>query len=112
MATRKPVIDLDDLLDELNRGKVYECSLRDPDERFSLDGMQSGACVYIDPRPAILETLIHELIHRRKPRLTERTVTITARNIVVAMDEATKRLWWQRYKRIRKKGRPMDLPDD
>lgn len=97
---------LDDLLDELNRGKVYECSLRDP--RFHLDGLQLGDCVYIDPRSAILETLIHELIHRRHPRLGERTVTRAARKLLASMDEPTKIAWWRRYNRLKRKGRPVE----
>lgn len=64
--------DLDDLYDELQRGKVYECSLRDP--KWHLDGLSEGKCVYIDPRPAILETLVHELLHRLKPTWSEMAV--------------------------------------
>ena len=65
-------IDLDDLMDELNRGRVYECSLHDP--FFHLDGLQQGEQVFVDPRPAVLETVLHELLHRRKPRWGERRV--------------------------------------
>jgi hypothetical protein len=97
---------LDDLIDELHRGPVVECSLRDP--RFHLDGLQLGSCVYIDPRPAILETLIHELIHRRHPRLGERAVTRHARKLLGSMDEATKIRWWKLYSKVKRKGRPVD----
>ena len=97
---------LDDLLDELARGRVWECSLRDP--KWQLDGLQDGENIYIDPRPAILETLLHELIHRRHRRWGERRVAILARNLVVKMDEATKRRWWLAYLRTRKRGRPVD----
>lgn len=100
---------LDDLFDELNRGRVYECSLRDPTQTVVLDGLQDGECVYIDPRPAVLETLLHELLHRRKPRLSERTVTQSARQLVGHMDEVTKQRWWRRYQRVKKKGRPVDV---
>lgn len=110
--SKNPTVELDDLYDELLRGKVYECSLRDPEERFVLDGLQSGDCIYIDPRPAILETLIHELIHRRKPRLSERTVTRLAKLIVGGMDEQTKQVWWRRYQKIKRRGRPVDVSND
>lgn len=98
---------LDDLLDESNRGKVYECSLRD--KRWHLDGLQSGDAIYIDPRPAILETFLHELLHRRKPRWGERAVTRQARRLVGRMDEATKAKWWARYCRVRRKRRPVEV---
>lgn len=102
-------VSLDDLFDEMQRGRIWECSLRDPDEKFQLDGLQVGENIYVDPRPAILETLLHELLHRSKPRLKERTVTTMARNLVISMDDATKVLWWKRYNRIKKKGRPVDI---
>jgi hypothetical protein len=102
--------DLDGLMDELNRGKVYEVSLRDP--RWHLDGLQSGEAVYIDPRSSMLEILIHELIHRRHPRLGERTVTRAARKLFAGMSDTEKNRWWNRYRQIRRKGRPVDVEDE
>ena len=101
--------DLDDLEDELRRGRIYECSLRS--KSWQPDGALDGLCIYIDPRPAILETLIHELIHRRKPRLGERAVSRYARLLVVRMDEATKARWWQMYRKTKRKGPAVDLED-
>lgn len=100
---------LDDLWDELQRGKVYECSLRDP--RWHLDGFKDGECVYIDPRPAVLETLLHELTHRRHPRWGERRVTTEARRMVGRMTEQDKARWWRAYQRIKRKGRPVHIED-
>jgi hypothetical protein len=94
---------LADMFDELQRGHVYECRLRD--KRWHLDGLQDGENVYIDPRPAILETLIHELMHRRFPRWGERKVTVEARKLLVSMSEAEKARWWRAYRKIRKIGR-------
>jgi hypothetical protein len=96
---------LDDLEDELRRGRIYECSLRS--SRWQHDGLQDGENIYIDPRPAILETVLHELIHRRRPRLNERTVTILARNLAVKMDEPMKAKWWAAYNRVKKRRRPV-----
>lgn len=100
---------LDDLFDELQRGKIYECSLRDP--RWRLDGLQSGESIYIDPRPAIIETLVHELLHRRKPRWRERRVTREARRLLSRMGETELQTWWVRYQRVRRKVRPVDVED-
>jgi hypothetical protein len=99
---------LDDLYDELQRGRVFECSLRDGGKGFQIDGLQDGQDIYIDPRPAILETLLHELTHRRKPRWGERRVTHEARRLAVRMDEATKARWWRAYNKIKRKGRPVE----
>lgn len=102
--------DLDDLWDELARGKVYEVNLRDA--RWHLDGLQSGESVYIDPRSSILEILLHELTHRRHPRLGERTVARAARRMLAGMSDADKNKWWARYRKIVKKGRPVEVEDE
>ena len=100
---------LDDLADELNRGRIYECSLRS--ERFQIDGLQDGESIYIDPRPAILDTLLHELLHRRYPRWGERRVTLEARRLVLKMDEQTKQSWWRAYRRVVKRRRPVEVDE-
>jgi hypothetical protein len=100
---------LDDLRDELERGRVYECSLR---ARFRLDGLQDGQEIYIDPRPAIIETVIHELMHRRKPRWGERRVSREAKRLVLLMDDPEMAVWWRRYQRIKRKGRPVQADDE
>lgn len=106
-------IETDDLLselfDELKRGQIYECSLRS--KTWQMDGLQEGQNIYIDPRPAILETLLHELLHRRKPRWGERRVATEARKLSVAMDETTKRHWWLGYRRIKKLRKPVEVVD-
>jgi hypothetical protein len=101
--------DLDGLWDELRRGKIYECSLRDP--KWHLDGLQAGECVYIDPRSSVLETVLHELIHRRHPRLGERAVTKAARRVFCGMTDADKRKWWNAYNRIKRKGPVVEIED-
>jgi len=100
-------VDLDDLWDELGRGRIIECRLHDPS--FHLDGLQDGDTIYIDPRPAVLETVIHELIHRRKPRVGERTVTREARRLIAQMDAPTMAKWWRQYQRVKRTGRPVEV---
>lgn len=102
-------ITLDELAEEMDRGNIYECSLRDP--HFRLDGLQDGERVYIDPRPAIIETLLHELIHRRKRRWSERRVTQEARRLLSTMADQELALWWARYNRTKKKSRPVEIEE-
>ena len=104
------VPDLDDLYDELQRGRIFECSLRDPS--FRLDGLQHGEDIYIDPRPAILETLMHELLHRRKPRWSERRVLRDSRRILSKMSDEDVAVWWRRYQKAKRKGKPIDVEDE
>lgn len=101
---------LDDLFEEMRRGRIFECSLRA--KGGQLYGLTDGRDVYIDPRPAVLEFVVHELIHRRHPRYSERTVSAKARRLVVAMDEATKARWWRAYQRIKRRGKPTGLEDE
>lgn len=101
--------DLPELYDELKRGRIYECSLRD--KRWRLDGLQDGESIYIDPRPSIIETLLHELLHRRCPRWGERRVTREARLMIVRMDDAALAFWWRAYQRQKRKGRPVEVAD-
>ena len=100
-------ITLDDLMNEMDRGKVYECSLRDP--QWHLDGLWQGDCVFIDPRPSIILALLHELIHRRFPRLGERSVDRASRKLVSSMSDAELLRWWKMYNRVKVKGRPVKV---
>lgn len=101
---------LDDLWDEMSRGRIYECSLRA--QREQVDGLSSGQDIFIDPRPAILETLVHELLHRRKPRWSEARVSREARRLAVSMDDATKARWWRQYRRVKKPSPPVIVDED
>lgn len=101
---------LDELWKELARGRVFECSLRAP--KWHLDGLQEGDNIYVDPRPAILETLLHELLHRRKPRWGERRVDLTARRLLTTLTEADKIRWWKAYQRRKRVRRPFDTDID
>lgn len=103
-------VDLDDLHDELRRGHIWECSLRDP--RWHLDGLREGDNIYIDPRPAILETVLHELLHRRKPRWGERRVTSEARRLLAQMKNGEMATWWRAYQQLKRKGRPVEIEDE
>ena len=101
---------LDELWDELQRGRIWECSLRS--DTFQMLGLQMGPNVYIDPRTCILEVVLHELLHRLKPRWGERKVEREANLLMRDMSEADKRKWWVAYKKIRRIGKPVDVEED
>jgi hypothetical protein len=98
---------LSELEDELARGKVYEASLRST--KWVMHGLQQGEDVFVDVRSLILETLWHELIHRRKPQLSERTVDQAAKQLIAHVNESEKQRWWKSYRRNVKKSRPVDV---
>ena len=106
----EPGLTLADLSEEMDRGRIYECSLRDP--KLRIDGLQDGENVYIDPRPAIILTLLHELTHRRKRRWSERRVTRESMRLLVEMSDQELASWWARYQRVKKRSRPVETDDE
>lgn len=101
-------LTLDDLWQELQRGKIYECALRD--RHWHLDGLRDGDSVFVDPSSTVVHTLLHELIHRRYPKWGERTVTRQARRLMSQLDEVGKRRWWRAYRRVKKTRPPLEVP--
>jgi hypothetical protein len=100
----------DELVAELKKGKVYERSLRS-NGKWQYHGMADGDAVHIDPRPAVLDTVFHELLHNMYPRWGEDRVERTAARLIRSMDEAAKVKWWRAYNRIKRKARPLDVPE-
>ena len=98
-----------ELEQELSRGKVYEASLRSDTE--VVHGLQEGEDIFVDPRQAVLGTLLHELAHRRWPKKSEAAVNRLENQLISSMDEATKIRWWRAYKKAVKKRRPKDVND-
>lgn len=102
--------ELADLWDELQRGRIYEAAIWS--RTHVIDGVQDGETIYIDPRPAVIEILIHELLHRRKPRWSERRVDREAKRLIHRMTAPEMRAWWQRYNQIKRRRRPITLEDE
>jgi hypothetical protein len=101
------------LWEELKLGRVFEAALKSPKGHHF-----HGICDYerdhivIDPATNAVDTLLHELIHRRHPRYGERRVRIETQKLMNAMDDDTKRAWYRKYRRIVKKRRPVEVDLD
>jgi hypothetical protein len=94
------------LRDELQRGRVHEADLRDPG--YHLDGLCDGSRVYVNPAPAVVESLLHELMHRRFPRWGERRVLMESRRMVAYLTEQELRGWYRQYQAVAvKRKRPV-----
>jgi hypothetical protein len=85
---------------EFKRGGIHERHL--VAEGWHLDGLQEGPNVYVDPAPNVIDTLFHELIHRRYPHWSEAHVSRTASRLVGKMSHAEVRRWYRRYTRARR----------
>lgn len=95
-------VTLADLADELTKGNITEADLRDPTHH--LDGFcdYGSRRVYVNPRPSVVETLCHELIHRRFPRWGERRVDAEAKRILAHMTPAEVDQWYRAYQVIKR----------
>lgn len=98
---------MSDLLDaiaaELKRGGITEAHIIAVGEH--VDGLCEQDRIVINPAPSVVDTLIHELLHRRYPRWGEKRVSQTANRLVRQMDAATVRKWYARYQRAARKVR-------
>ncbi len=101
-----------EIRDELEKGRITESDLRDP--HFHLDGYFDGGSqrVYVNPRPSVVETICHELIHRRWPKWTETRVDQEAKRLVARMTPAEVATFYARYQVLaRKRKTPKQLED-
>lgn len=101
------------LTEEFARGKIFEARLNSVGKRAHLYGIYDPDRdeIVIDPRRAIVETLIHELLHRRFPHWSERRVRQTERRIMAEMALEDVWTWYRRYRRSAKKSRRVDVLD-
>jgi len=90
-----------ELREELSKGRIVETHLRE--DGYVLDGLcdHGNQTVYIDPAPSVVETLIHELCHRRWPSWSERKVRVESQRLLGDMTPAEVRRWYRRYLKAR-----------
>ena len=93
---------------ELQDGKIYECSLLGA---HGLADLGKGA-IFIDPRASVVDTVIHELLHRRRPWWSETAVARHTAFLMSRMTNPELGRWWRAYKRIKKPHRPVTIEDD
>jgi hypothetical protein len=101
---------LEELREEFTRGRIIEARLDDP--VLHLDGLKDGESVIVDPAPSIVETLLHELLHRRYPSWCERRVDSEAKRALQGMTQAQLTGWYKRYQRAKRVARrPVHVED-
>jgi hypothetical protein len=62
--------------------------------------------------PYVVETLCHELLHRRYPSWSERRVDREAFRLVSGMTRQQLQAWYRRYNRVKRHRRPIDTDDE
>lgn len=103
---------LEHLFEDLQQAKVYECALQD--DTWIVEGLTDfgNGSIYIDPRPAILDTVIHELIHRHRPWWSEIAVRRHTAHLINQLGEKDMQRWWKMYQKVKKAHRPVKLEED
>jgi hypothetical protein len=103
MVTRERDILLAAISSEMARGDVYEAEIQAKDYHCLGAMTIVDQRVYVDPAPMVVETLFHELLHRRYPRWGEKRVNKTAAGLLATLTDAEKRRWYRRYQRTARK---------
>lgn len=105
---------VDDLVIEIERelakGLIFEASIiGGKDHVEGLCNFVSGE-ITVNPAASVVDTLIHELLHRRFPGWSEKTVREETWRIIRRMSHADVGMWYRRYKRlVKRKNKPVTL---
>jgi hypothetical protein len=106
------MVKITDLEAELANGRIYEATLI-TDDGAHLLGIcdHDNGAITIDPKVAIVSTLLHELIHRKFPNWGEARVRKEEIYALRQLSQHDIQTWYRRYKRAVRKRRPVDAID-
>lgn len=97
--------------EELRKGLIFEAPIVG-----SADHHIEGLCnwetqeVTVNPAPNVVDTLIHELLHRRFPKWSEERVRVETWRVMRQMSDTDVQAWYRKYKRLaRRKTKPVRL---
>ena len=106
---------LDELHRELRRGLITEADIRLTGGTHLVEGIcnKDTDQVFVNPKPSLVEVLLHELIHRRHKRWGEQRVTAEALRLRASMTPSEIACWYRRYQRIAtKREKPIHFQKD
>lgn len=108
---RPPADVLAELEETLAVVRVSESQIIGREQHFHGVCDYAAHTVHVDPRPFVIETLLHETLHARYPSWSERRVDKEADRLLSSMSTRTLNRWWRLYqakKRTRKTPLSMD----
>lgn len=83
-----------DVIAEIGAGRIYLAPIRDASNRHWLDGMIDGSDIFVNPSANVVDTVVHECLHRMKPGWTERGVRRRTRQLLAQLShEEVERLY-------------------
>lgn len=86
------------VLAELGAGRIHEAFI--PSERdYYVDGEMEGRKIVINPIPEIVDTIIHELLHRLYPRWSERYIKNRTTYLMRRMTDDEVQVLYEEYQK-------------
>lgn len=105
MARPKVSVLLEAITAELAKGQIFEAPIVGSKEHVEgLCNWESGE-VTVNPAPSVVDTLIHELLHRCFPRWSEERVRLETWRVMKQLTPADVQVWYRKYKRHAKRKR-------
>lgn len=86
------------VLTEIGSGRIWEVYLQH--DKLYIDGETDGKSIRINPAPALVDTLIHETLHRLEPGWSERYVRRTTSWLLKRMSDEQIEQLYAEYQRI------------
>ena len=89
--------------DELKNGLIFEAPIVGSSDHVE------GLCnfetkeITVNPSPSVVDTLVHELLHRRFPTWSEDRVRCETWRVMKSLSPADVRLWYRKYQRLAKR---------
>jgi hypothetical protein len=96
--TRKRPLLLLRVLAELGAGRIREAYIPSTRESF-VDGEIEGRAITINPVPEIVDTIIHELLHRLYPHWSEGYIKNRTSYLMKRMTDEEVQLLYDEYQR-------------
>ena len=109
--TAKDMVLLGRVWAELGSGRITEAYL--PSEKhYFVEGYTEGKHITVNPAPSVVDTAIHEILHRLHPSWSENYVRRTTSLIMRRMtDEEIAAFYSEFQKRKRTRKRPRKIED-
>lgn len=101
------------ITEELGKGLIFEAPI--VGSKDHIEGLCNWETqeVTVNPSVSVVDTLVHELLHRRFPRWSEDRVRMETWRVMKQFTPADVQVWYRKYKRMAKRKRgPVRLLKD
>lgn len=106
MPRPKVTFLISEITDELGKGLIFEAPIvgSRTDHIEGLCNWESGE-VTVNPSVSVVDTLVHELLHRRFPKWSEERVRMETWRVMSKLSPGDVQAWYRKYKRMAKRKR-------